>query len=245
MAENRRNSGASDAIHSSRSSDVAVYRADIAGGHKRFTARSHRSDRPSDARIGLADADNGQPRRDAHNSIAYPIVSLGGECELVDSEPDPIRDNHRPPNSKSGQAVSSSPVGVAKLYRVDDRESVLRLRPEIATWINDAISYSGGRVSLLDAAEPDKVWWLALIDDEPVAVMVTTVVNYNPSARFLMLMLMGGSHYTKWIHLFEELKTYARNNSLTGIESCMRRGMARAMQSVGMTETHRFMEFRV
>ena len=119
-----------------------------------------------------------------------------------------------------------------------------RCEPRLA----EATEYSGNRESAYDVyadlGAARKALWLAHVDGEVRAVMVTQILQY-PNMRVLSIGYMTGNGRDDWLSHLWRIEEQARHWGCRKIEGWMRPGWQKALRASGQEgwrQTHIMME---
>lgn len=71
--------------------------------------------------------------------------------------------------------------------------------------------------------------WVVMLDEEPVALMVTEIAAW-PSKRALLVVTLAGSRMDEWVEDAEAaLMRYAVEHGCTALQACVRNGLVRTL----------------
>lgn len=126
------------------------------------------------------------------------------------------------------------------------REEIPEIWHHAEPFIFDAVKRSSGRHSVKtvrDALDDERMQlWMMIEGGEAYAVVVTELITYATGLKACSGVIVTGRERDKWLHLFEPIKNWARQNGCELIEAWARPGWQRVL---GWRETHRLIEERL
>lgn len=118
-------------------------------------------------------------------------------------------------------------------------EYVENVWPKVEAFIEGSAKYTYDRYTADDIFDLlmhyDHALWIAFDGDETVGAVVTSFLEY-PRSRYLNMLFCGGEDIGKWKDpMLSLLRTWARDNGCSGIESTGRPGWAKIFKTDGHT----------
>lgn len=113
--------------------------------------------------------------------------------------------------------------------------------PILAPMLARVVERGHGEYTLRDVAVrvASEAWqlWTVVDSEQPVAAVVTELVQY-PAKKIARVIMLGGQDFTRWKHLISTLEDWALYHDCVELEAWCRPGMARKVEGIGFAPQH-------
>ncbi len=83
----------------------------------------------------------------------------------------------------------------------------------------------------------DMQLWIAFDDEGLCAILVTQIICF-PRKKVLRLVFTAGERFEDWLHLFDEIKNFAKHHGCESVEGYGRPGWEKKSKPLGFQKIH-------